>query len=45
MKLQTKLLLIAAGCVALSAPKNHKHRYEDEEAVEYHPQKGGFLKD
>jgi hypothetical protein len=45
MKLQTKLLLIAAGFVALSATKTHKHNYEDEEIEEYHPQRRGFLKD
>jgi len=45
MKLQTKLLLIAAGFVALSATKTHKHNYEDEEIEEYHPQRKGFLKD
>lgn len=45
MKLNTKLLLIACGFVALSATKTHKHHYEDEYAEEYRPQKGGFLKD
>ena len=33
MKYQAKILLMAAGCVALSVAKTHKHHpeYEDEE--------------